>query len=54
MTTTIKFEREKETKHTIRFKETPEEGQPHVIGTLYVQKWYAGSTNKLEVTIKKG
>ncbi len=49
----VKFEIEKETKHSVRYKEVPEDGQPPIIGSLYVQKWYAGSAKTLEVTISK-
>ncbi len=50
---TVKFEFEKETKNSVRFKEVPEEGQPPIIGSLYVQKWYVGSAKHLEVSITK-
>jgi hypothetical protein len=50
---TIKFEIEKETKNSVRYKEVPAEGQAPVVGSLYVQKWFAGSTKLLEVTIEK-
>ena len=50
---TIKFEYEKETKNSVRYKEVPEEGTAPIMGTLYVQKWYAGSSKTLEVTITK-
>lgn len=49
----VRFEFEKETKNSVRFKEIPEQGQPPIIGSLYVQKWYVGSVKTLEVTIKK-
>lgn len=49
----IKFEYEKDTKNSIRYKEVPEEEQPPIVGTLYVQKWYAGNAKTLEVTIEK-
>ncbi len=49
----VKFEIEKETKNSVRYKEVPEEGQPPIIGSLYLQKWFAGSTKQLEVTISK-
>ena len=49
---TIHFEREKETKNTIRFIEVPKEGVAPVIGTLYVQKWFAGSKQKLTIEVK--
>ena len=53
MEKTVKFKLEKETKNTVRFNEVPEEGQPPIIGSLYVQKWFAGNATELEVTIKK-
>jgi len=46
------FEKEKETKNTVRFQEKPEEGSPPVIGTLYVQKWFCGNAKTVEVTIE--
>ncbi len=48
---TLVFRREKETKNTVRFQEQPAEGRPPVIGTLYVQKWYAGQADELHVMI---
>jgi len=53
MEKTVKFKVEKETKHTVRFNETPEPGQPPIIGSLYVQKWFVGDATELEVTIRK-
>ena len=49
----IKFEIEKETKNSVRYIEVPAEGQAPVVGSLYVQKWFAGNTKTLEVTIEK-
>ena len=49
----VKFEYEKETKNSVRYKEVPEEGKAPIVGSLYVQKWFAGSTKTLEVTIDK-
>jgi hypothetical protein len=49
---TATFVREKETKNTIRFQEEPEGGQPPRIGSLYVQKWAVGSSQKLKVTVE--
>jgi len=49
----VKFEIEKETKNSVCYKEVPEDGQPPIIGSLYVQKWYVGNTKNLEVTISK-
>jgi hypothetical protein len=46
------FELEKETKNTIRYAEVAQEGQPPVIGTIYVQKWVLkGTPKKLKVTV---
>lgn len=50
---TIKFEFEKETKNSVRYKEIPAEGQAPIVGSLYVQKWFAGGTKNLEITIEK-
>mgnify|MGYP000701737107 CR=1 FL=1 len=53
MTTKIlKFELEKQNKNSVRFKEIPEDGMPPVLGSIYVQKWYAGDCKNIEVTIK--
>ena len=49
----VKFEYEKETKNSVRYKEAPEEGKAPIIGSLYVQKWFAGSSKTLEITIDK-
>jgi len=49
----VKFEYEKETKNSIRYKEVPEEGTPPIVGSLYVQKWFAGSSKTIEITIDK-
>lgn len=51
-TQSIKFEFEKETKNSVRYKEVPEEGKPPIIGSLYVQKWFAGNAKSLQVSIK--
>ncbi len=49
----VKFEYEKETKNSVRYKEVPEEGKAPIVGSLYVQKWFAGSTKNLEMTLDK-
>ena len=49
----VKFTIEKETKNSVRYKEVPDEGQPPIIGSLYVQKWFAGNSKNIEVTIAK-
>ncbi len=48
----IKFELEKHNKNSIRYKEVPENGMPPVIGSIYVQKWFAGESKNIEVAIK--
>lgn len=46
------FELEKETKNTIRYAEVAE-GQPPVIGTVYVQKWaLQGTPKRVKVTLE--
>ena len=51
--TVVKFNYEKETKNSVRYKEEPEVGKAPIVGTLYVQKWFAGSIKSLEITIDK-
>lgn len=51
MSEQIKFVWEKETKNTVKFSEQPAAGKPPVVGTLYVQKWFAGSSRHMLVTI---
>lgn len=51
--TTVTFEYEKETKNSVRYQEVPEEGKAPIMGTLYVQKWFAGNSKSLEITIEK-
>ncbi len=53
MAKTVKFEIEKEVKHSVRYKEITEEGTPPIIGTLYVQKWFVGDAKELTITIEK-
>ena len=47
----LKFVREKTTKNTVKFEEKPEAGTPHVVGSLYVQKWAVGEATEVEVTL---
>ena len=49
----VKFEIEKQNKNSVRYKEIPEDGMPPVIGSIYVQKWFAGSSKNIEITITK-
>lgn len=51
--TTVKFTLEKETKNSVRYKEMPEDGKAPIMGTVYVQKWFAGDTQNLVITIDK-
>ena len=48
----IKMKLERETKNCYRFQEVAE-GQPPIIGTLYVQKWFFKGT-PFEITVKVG
>ncbi|EAW30317.1 putative orphan protein [marine gamma proteobacterium HTCC2143] len=49
----IKFVYEKETKNSVRYKEEPEAGKAAIVGSLYVQKWFAGDSRVLMVTLEK-
>ena len=49
----LKFTFEKETKNSVRYKEVPDDGKAPVVGSLYVQKWFAGTSKTLELTIEK-
>ncbi|WP_198673629.1 hypothetical protein [Algibacillus agarilyticus] len=49
----IKFEFEKENKNSIRYKEVTENEMPPIIGSIYVQKWYANNSKNIEITISK-
>ncbi len=51
--TKIKFEIEKENKNSVRYKEIPKEGMPPILGSIYVQKWFAGNSKYIEVSVKK-
>ena len=41
---TVTFTKERDTKNTVKFAEDQQDGQPPVIASLYVQKWFAGLT----------
>jgi len=49
----IKFVFEKQNKNSVRYTEVPEEGMPPVIGSIYVQKWFAGNSQTMEIIINK-
>lgn len=48
----IRFVRERETKNTVRFIEEQIKGKPLIVGTLYVQKWFAGDATTITLNIK--
>lgn len=48
----VKLIFEKENKNSIRFKELPEPGKAEVLGSVYLQKWVAGSAKAIEVSVK--
>ena len=50
---TVQFEYEKETKNSVRYAEVPEDGKAPIVGSLYVQKWFAGNSKNLAITIDK-
>jgi hypothetical protein len=50
---TVKLEYEKATKNSVRYKEIPEPGKAPVLGTLYVQNWFAEGCKSLEITVEK-
>jgi len=50
---TVQFTFEKETKNSVRYQEVPEEGKAPIMGTLYVQKWFANGCRNLEITLNK-
>jgi hypothetical protein len=52
-TVIVHFEFEKETKNSVRYKEIPEKGSQPIVGSLYVQKWFAGATKSIDITIEK-
>jgi hypothetical protein len=49
----VKFEFEKQNKNSVRYKEVPEDGMPPVIGSIYVQKWFAADSKNIDITISK-
>jgi len=56
-TTVATFELEKETKNTVRYSETPDEGVAPMVNTIYIQKHVLGKTPptniKLTVEVSK-
>ena len=54
MQKTVKFKKLKETKNTVRFEEETEDGQPPVIGPLYIQKWFVKDRDQVRISIDLG
>ena len=48
----VKLVFEKENKNSVRYKEVPEPGKAEVLGSVYLQKWVAGSAKSIEVSVK--
>ncbi len=48
----VQFEKLKDTKNTVKFFEVQTQGEAQTVGTLYVQKFFAGDATKLKVTIE--
>ena len=51
-TKTVQFTKEKGTKNTVKFAEVQTQGEAPIVGTLYVQKWFAGDATNLKVTVE--
>jgi hypothetical protein len=51
--TKITFELEKQNKNSVRYKEVPKEGMPPILGSVYVQKWFAGESKTIEISVQK-
>jgi hypothetical protein len=51
--TKITFELEKQNKNSMRYKEVPKEGMPPILGSVYVQKWFAGESKTIEISVQK-
>jgi len=49
---TIKFIKDKDTKHMTRFQEQPAVGEPPVCNNLYVAKWFCGDAVNIEIDVR--
>ena len=49
---TIQFTKEKSTKNTVKFTEVQIQGEAPIVGSIYLQKWFAGDATNLKVTIE--
>lgn len=47
------FEKEKETKNKIKYQEQDAENRGPIIGTLYVEKWFAKGRNVITINIEE-
>ena len=53
-TKTVQFQKEKDTKNTVKFEEVQVQDEAPIIGSLYVQKWFIGDATNLKVTVEVG
>jgi hypothetical protein len=51
-TKAVQFQKEKDTKNTVKFAEVQTQGEAPIIGSLYVQKWFIGGATNLKVTVE--
>jgi hypothetical protein len=51
-TKTIQLQKEKDTKNSVKFAEVQTQGEAPIVGTLYVQKWFAGDATNIKLTIE--
>ena len=51
-TKTVQFQKEKDTKNTVKFEEVQVQGEAPIIGSLYVQQWFIGDATNLKVTVE--
>lgn len=51
MSRQIKFKVEKDTKNTVKYEEIPQPGQPKIIGSLYLQKFFVEQNPSLKAGV---
>jgi hypothetical protein len=51
-TTTVQFQKEKDTKNAVKFAEVQTQGEAPIISSLYVQKWFIGDATNLKVMVE--
>jgi hypothetical protein len=49
---TVSFVKREDKKNSVRFDEKPVNNEPQLIGSLYVQKWFARDATRLSVTVE--